>query len=385
MAGIYQRDNLNLQAIIADALNRRERTQQQNAERVNANVNAISNLVKAGGRWFESYDKDRLEDPSYRAARADYVVTGDRSGLDAYNAALRQAEESAKQRKFQSEESQKQRDFQDEMARYNSAIQGREAGRNRMFNLEQSAAQRAFQERQRRAGEEFQSQQNDLNRAIQWAQLNHAKSTDKASMLKNYNDALALKRDIEQNTSKYASPELELARANNAISQYKQNMLDSGLFTNSDFVEETPPSGNLGNWSADKAKIEALIGEHKYSEAKKIADAYADSKDTGVAKDLPGIISKINKGFEGARYSKAKQDAASSYDFDKLTLLDALGINGKTGLGGKDRGKVKFTFIDNGKQKTEEAEVVRRTENGVPVADIVIGGVTVQKGLPLSY
>lgn len=384
MAGIYQRDNLNLQAIIADALNRRERTQQQNAERVNSNVNAISNLVKAGGRWFESYDKDRLEDPSYRAARADYVVTGDRSGLDAYNAALRQAEESAKQRKFQSEESQKQREFQDEMARYNSAIQGREAGRNRMFNLEQSAAQRAFQERQRQAAEEFQSQQNDLNRAIQWAQLNHAKSTDKASMLKNYNDALALKRDIEQNTSKYSSPELELARANNAISQYKQNMLDSGLFTASDFVEETPPSGNLGNWSADKAKIEALIGERKYSEAKKIADAYADSKDTGVAKDLPGIISKINQGFEGARYNKAKQDAASSYDFDQLTLLDALGI-GKAGLGGKGKGKVKFTFIDNGKQKTEEAEVVRRTENGVPVADIVIDGITVQKGLPLAF
>lgn len=384
MAGIYQRDNLNLQAIIADALNRRERTQQQDAERVNSNVNAISNLVKSGGRWFESYDKDRMNDPSYRAARADYVITGDRSGIDAYNTALRQAEEAAKQRKFQSEETQKQRDFQDEMARYNAAIQGREAGRNRMFNLEQSAAQRAFQEHQRRAGEEFQSQQNDLNRAIQWAQLNHAKSTDKASMLKNYNDALALKRDIEQNTSKYASPELELARANNAISQYKQNMLDSGLFTASDFVEEPTPSGNLGNWSTDKAKIEALIGEHKYSEAKKIADKYADSKDSGVTKDLPGIISKINKGFEGARYSKAKQNAASSYNFDMPSLKDALGV-GKAGLGGKDRGKVKFVFIDNGKQKTEEAEVVQRTENGVPVADIVIDGVTVQKGIPLTY
>ena len=62
MNGIYSRDQLNLQSALADALNRRERQMQRQADRNTANTEAIQNLMKAGGRWYETSDSRTIDE-----------------------------------------------------------------------------------------------------------------------------------------------------------------------------------------------------------------------------------------------------------------------------------------------------------------------------------
>jgi hypothetical protein len=62
MNGIYSRDQLNLQPALADALNRRERQMQRQADRNTANTEAIQNLMKAGGRWYETSDPRTIDE-----------------------------------------------------------------------------------------------------------------------------------------------------------------------------------------------------------------------------------------------------------------------------------------------------------------------------------
>lgn len=62
MNGIYTRDQLNLQSALADALNRRERQMQRQADRNTANTEAIQNLMKAGGRWYETSDNRTIDE-----------------------------------------------------------------------------------------------------------------------------------------------------------------------------------------------------------------------------------------------------------------------------------------------------------------------------------
>jgi hypothetical protein len=62
MNGIYQRDGLQLQSALADALNRRERQMQRQAERNTSNTEAIQNLMKAGGRWWETRDDRTIDE-----------------------------------------------------------------------------------------------------------------------------------------------------------------------------------------------------------------------------------------------------------------------------------------------------------------------------------
>ena len=62
MNGIYSRDQLNLQSALADALNRRERQMQRQADRNTANTEAIQNLMKAGGRWYETSDNRTIDE-----------------------------------------------------------------------------------------------------------------------------------------------------------------------------------------------------------------------------------------------------------------------------------------------------------------------------------
>lgn len=96
MAGIYQRDNLNLTAAIDNAIRNRMEFEQREAQRRNEMVKAGSNAAMALGRTWETSQQDdegmpNRNSPEYRAARFDYIVNGDRSGIDAYSSAMQSA------------------------------------------------------------------------------------------------------------------------------------------------------------------------------------------------------------------------------------------------------------------------------------------------------
>lgn len=93
MAGIYNRDNFAqlLANAIENAQARRQAYVDREAQRTKENAGAIANFAKALGRTYETLGSDEENSPEYRAARFDYIVDGDRSGLDAYQNALNAA------------------------------------------------------------------------------------------------------------------------------------------------------------------------------------------------------------------------------------------------------------------------------------------------------
>lgn len=260
--------------------------------------------------------------PEYRAGRFDYIVEGNRSGLDAYQQAV------------------------------NAAVNAK--------------LQRDFQDKQRIANEAFQVSENEKNRQVQREQAGITKASEKAKMLRDYADAQALVTDIENNPSNYGTKvAIEKARANNNLALVKQNMLDSGLFTEADFevkedsnepTEPQEPQAQVGDWVKDKPEAERLIKEGKFDEAQAILDRQ-NKDDAGLQADMQKMLGDINAGRKkAAEAEEAKRFKAAKVDHVKKNLPSTKEVRAALGMGknggGSDTGLIKGkTFLYNGKNK----------------------------------
>lgn len=109
--GIYERDNLQLAEAINNALARRQAAVDRHNARAEKIGDSIKGLIGMGSRFAESYGTD-----ADSTSRGTYVLTGDRTGIEAALAAKRQRETQeailARQQAFQDEQRIKQQDWQ---------------------------------------------------------------------------------------------------------------------------------------------------------------------------------------------------------------------------------------------------------------------------------
>lgn len=187
---IYTRDNLAAAITpgLASALDRAAAYRARQNARIADSFKAVTDYAPVLGRTIEQgFTPDKYkDDKDYRAARYDYILTGDRSGLDRIKQAEQQAAEAAKQREFQAQE-----------AALNRALQASEGDKNR----------------------ELQKQQHALE-----------KTTEKARLLRDYRDAVAILQDMTgDNESKYN--DVDRAKAQNSLDLTRDILKNSGQFT----------------------------------------------------------------------------------------------------------------------------------------------------------
>lgn len=289
--------------------------------------------------------------PEYRAGRFDYIVGGDRSGLDAYQQAV------------------------------NAAVNNK--------------LQRDFQDRQRLANEAFQSIENDKNRAVQQKQAAHEKVMDKAKLLKAARDSQAIVDDAAKNEGKYTA--VEIAKAKNQRDLDLQLMADSGLFTAdelSKFEVGKPEDAGNTEQSADETSPRIKVSDLKASvkNAKTLDDIKAaretlaglDKNEYNVD-ELNAIETDLNKKEEDIKKSndaKAKNqsmmDQAKTYKFSKTDLREKLQM-GKEG-GGLKEAEIDWSFTHNGKTFPAKAKIINKGD----FADIKVGNEVVQRDVPLN-
>lgn len=399
MAGIYQRDNYAqlMQNALNSAYNRRAATQRERAERVKEIVNAGGDFAKVAGRTAEEWNvPDQYADnPDYRAARFDYILSGDRSGLDAFRQAEMQAEQARKQQEF-------------------------------------TAAENALNRK-------FQAQENEKNREIQRQQHRLEKVSEKARLLRDIRDADALYSDIEKNPDKYGGK--TAAAYDKAKALHSKDMAidlarSSGLFTNEELMKfngavpeqnnDTPSSGaplddqlaaaRANGWrvpmqlpkegqaegaepkkedepkkeeESKKANFTEAAPEiaRKFTEARNMADLEEANKmlenldkPATKSKEYEDLIALKNKhtkrvkdGIESAARNKSMVSEASTHKFSSADLREALGAN-KMGGSATETAKIPFTYKHNGKEYTAEATAKKQGDNAV----IIVNGKVVQ-------
>ena len=378
MAGIYQRDNYAqlMQNALNSAYNRREATQRERAERVKEIVNAGGDFAKVLGRTAEEWNvPDQYADnPDYRAARFDYILGGDRSGLDSFRQAEMQAEQQRRQQEF-------------------------------------TAAENALNRR-------MQMAENEKNRALQQKQQNDNRVTEKARLLANIRTAQAIVKDAEDNPTKYTA--LDKAKANSDLELQHDLAEKSGWFTDEEMrkikglppeppapatvvpfkpgytpeaapaVTEVPaatgtPAGESGNpiidWKnfkndAKNAKtlddIKSLRERAKGKQNEGNAEEYNDIVNTIDAKEK-----EIKNKMAGAAKKQSMMDEAKVYKFKKTDLREKLQI-GKEG-GGLNEAEIDWSFKHKGEIFPAKAKVINKGD----FADIVVDGKVVQQDVPL--
>lgn len=285
MAGIYNRDNYAqlMQTALNNAYNRREATQRERAERVKEIVNAGGDFAKVIGRTAEEWDvPDQYKDnPDYKAARFDYIISGDRSGLDGFRQAELQAE------------------------------------------------QRALQERENEANRKFQASENEKNRAIQRQQHGLEKMTEKARLLRDVRDAEAILADMEgENKSKYS--EVDRAKARNNLALTRSMLTNSGQFTAAELAGlngESVPSASSKPLDVQIAEAKAngwQVPAQEPTEAKgddkpAVSEDPAESWNKFYARnvEIKGADDKKLDELE-AEFGKHKKDEANADEYEKF-------------------------------------------------------------------
>lgn len=285
MAGIYNRDNYAqlMQTALNNAYNRSAATQRERAERVKEIVNAGGDFAKIVGRTAEEWNiPDQYKDnPDYNAARFDYIISGDRSGLDGFRQAEMQAE------------------------------------------------QRAFQERENEATRKFQARENEANRAIQRQQHGLEKMTEKARLLRDVRDAEAILADMEgENKSKYS--EVDRAKARNNLALTRSMLSNSGQFTSAELAGlngESVPSASSKPLDVQIAEAKAngwQVPAQEPTEAKgddkpAVSEDPAESWNKFYARnvEIKGADDKKLDELE-AEFGKHKKDEANADEYEKF-------------------------------------------------------------------
>lgn len=283
MAGIYNRDNYAqlMQTALNNAYNRSAATQRERAERVKEIVNAGGDFAKIVGRTAEEWNvpEQYKDNPDYKAARFDYILSGDRSGLDGFRQAEMQAE------------------------------------------------QRDFQERENEATRKFQARENEANRAIQRQQHGLEKMTEKARLLRDVRDAEAILADMEgENKSKYS--EVDRAKARNNLALTRSMLTNSGQFTAAELAGlngESVPSASsktlddqIAEARASGWQSPAQVPTEAQSEDKP-SEEPAESWNKFYARnvDIKGADDKKLDELE-AEFGKHKKDEANADEYEKF-------------------------------------------------------------------
>lgn len=293
---IYTRDNLaaSITPGLASALDRAQAYRARQNARIKDSFKAITDYAPVLGRTIDQgFTPDKYkDDKDYRAARYDYILNGDRSGLDRIKLAERQAEEAEKQRAFQAQE---------------------------------AALNRALQEREGAA-----------NRAIQMQQQAHSRIMDKAKLLRDYNTYNDIIDDIDANKSVYGPKwQIERAKAVNNRDMQKELMKSSGLFTPEELGEtkpntpvipfkpgyvpeaapaavqeaapEEPPAPTYADWMKQEPLIVSAIKGRDWAGADKLMGEL-DPNDLGLQKDVGKYRDQVTAGRKAD--AEAAADAA---------------------------------------------------------------------------
>lgn len=371
---IYNRDNLaaSITPGLASALDRAAAYRARQNARIADSFKAVTDFAPVLGRTIEQgFTPDKYkDDKDYRAARYDYILNGDRSGLDRIKQAEQQAVESAKQREFQAHEAALSR--------------------------------------------KMQMAENEKNREIQRQQHGLEKTTEKARLLANIRTAQAIVKDAEDNPTKYTA--LDKAKANSDLTLQHDLAEKSGWFTDEEMrkikglpeepkapaivvpfkpgyapeaapaVTEVPaatgtPAGESGSpiidWENLKndAKNAKTLDDIKANRERLagIQQTEANVKEYNEASNAIDAKEKeIKNKMAAAAKKKTRIDTAKTRKFPKSDVREALGI-GKAG-GGNSSAKMKFDYVYDGKTITAEADVQRDGKN----AKIIVDGETVQ-------
>lgn len=330
MPGIYNRDGLSFNQALEAALARRQAYEDREAARRNSNVSAAQDFIKTLGRGVEqsmaeskAEDKSMYESPEYKAARNTYILTGDRSGLDAYASRFNAAKEAEKQRTYSAEQAQLGREFSADQARIGRDFQAAEAEKGREFTRNQNRVQR-----------DFQAAENALNRKAQERTQAFENVGEKAKLLRDVRDANDIVLDAENNPSKYTS--LDKAKARNMLSLQLDNARNSGLFTDAELEqlsgkapEGTPaPDGDeLQPWVKAAPELQRRDKEAKSpDEAKAVrAELLKYKKDENNAKEYEALLAQNNATIKKLTpVDNSKLVAAVKEKFGESTLRTTL-------------------------------------------------------------
>lgn len=381
MAGIYQRDNYAqlMQNALNSAYNRSAATQRERAERVKEIVNAGGDFAKVVGRTAEEWNvPEKYEDnPDYRAARFDYILSGDRSGLDAFRQAEAQAEQARRQQEF-------------------------------------TAAENALNRK-------MQMAENEKNREIQRQQHGLEKAAEKARMVRNYKDATDTVSYYEKEGAN-VDP-LVKAKARNDAALQLQLLKNSGQFTAEELSNieasggktlddllaelrrnkgagapeqgapetpaETPAETQAESWNkfnsrfgeiatADQKKLDALNADFtKYQKQETNADEYG-KWEQGIAKRQTELKNQAAARAKANAKNESARQFVQNGGLKTSQVRNALGMGNKNG-GGKTEATIPGTWTYNGKEENvvytikRDGLTAKISVDGKPVGEIGLG------------
>lgn len=381
MAGIYQRDNYAqlMQNALNSAYNRSAATQRERAERVKEIVNAGGDFAKVVGRTAEEWNvpEQYADNPDYRAARFDYILSGDRSGLDAFRQAEMQAEQARKQQEF-------------------------------------TAAENALNRK-------MQMAENEKNREIQRQQHGLEKAAEKARMVRNYKDATDTVSYYEKEGAN-VDP-LVKAKARNDAALQLQLLKNSGQFTAEELSNieasggktlddllaelrrnkgagapeqgapetpaETPAETQAESWNkfnsrfgeiatADQKKLDALNADFtKYQKQETNADEYG-KWEQGIAKRQTELKNQAAARAKANAKNESARQFVQNGGLKTSQVRNALGMGNKNG-GGKTEATIPGTWTYNGKEENvvytikRDGLTAKISVDGKPVGEIGLG------------
>lgn len=380
MAGIYQRDNYAqlMQNALNNAYNRSAATQRERAERVKEIVNAGGDFAKVVGRTAEEWNvPDQYEDnPDYRAARFDYILSGDRSGLDAFRQAEMQAEQARRQQEF-------------------------------------TAAENALNRR-------MQMAENEKNREIQRQQHGLEKAAEKARMVRNYKDATdtvsyyekeganvdplvkakarndaALQLQLLKNSGQFTAEELSNIEASGGktlddqLAELRRNKGAGAPEQEAPEAPETPAETQAESWNkfnsrfgeiatADQKKLDALKGDFaKYQKQETNADEYS-KWEQGIAKRQTELKNQAAARAKANAKNESARQFVQNGGLKTSQVRNALGMGNKNG-GGKTEATIPGTWTYNGKEENvvytikRDGLTAKISVDGKPVGEIGLG------------
>jgi hypothetical protein len=228
-----------------------------------------------------------------RAARFDYILEGDRSGLDAIGQAINNAIERERQQKFQNSQVLAQQNFSSGQADLQRKFQAEEAEKQRQFQMGENKLMRESQEKVR---------QDDLY-------------LERARALRDIADARAVYDDTKK---KYGPKTLDFARAGNmlrlqiangrklGIDTDKLNELDPDYVAQKETPKETPKEAPNGGSKAKPTGGSLGADQSAESTANDVIGKIKAAKTVGEVEELFSGLPFGNDATNTELYQKVK-------------------------------------------------------------------------------
>lgn len=256
-----------------------------------------------------------------RAARFDYILEGDRSGLDAIGQAINNAIERERQQKFQNSQVLAQQNFSSGQADLQRKFQAEEAEKQRQFQMGENKLMRESQEKVR---------QDDLY-------------LERARALRDIADARAVYDDTKKKSGKKT---LDFARAGNmlrlqiangrklGIDEDKLNELDPDYVAPKETPSETPKEAPKGGSKAKPTGGSLGADQSVESTANDVIAKIKAAKTPGEVEELFSSLPFGNDATNTETYQKVK----SVHDSKIKELRDAANA--------KEQGRLQGEFLN---------------------------------------